>query len=247
MIYEFISSERYTETSTVTKFKLDGRLSVIVRPDHPAKGNPVVWRAEFFEAFDTVDRALLEKGWYIVHHQVSDMYGCPESIEMMREFYDFLINIAGVTEKPVLFGFSRGALYSVNYAAKYPDSVGAMYLDAPCLHIKGWPGGDEFDGTYVQEMLFKWYRITKADVAAYDDDPLHRAHLVKDIPIIIVQGTEDKSCPWDSHGGAFIQRLEAAGGKAEVIFKPGCGHHPHSLEDPTPVVKFLEKKIIKTK
>ena len=30
------------------------------------------------------------------------------------------------------------------------------------------------------------------------------------------------------------------GGVVEVIVKPDCGHHPHSLEDPTPVVDFLK-------
>ena len=29
--------------------------------------------------------------------------------------------------------------------------------------------------------------------------------------------------------------------KFEVIHKPGVGHHPHGLDDPTPVVEFIEK------
>jgi hypothetical protein len=30
-------------------------------------------------------------------------------------------------------------------------------------------------------------------------------------------------------------------GVIEVIHKPGVGHHPHGLDDPTPVVEFIEK------
>jgi hypothetical protein len=35
------------------------------------------------------------------------------------------------------------------------------------------------------------------------------------------------------------QRYKAAGGTIRVIHKPGIGHHPHGLEDPTPVVDFI--------
>ena len=31
------------------------------------------------------------------------------------------------------------------------------------------------------------------------------------------------------------------GGEVEMIHKPGVGHHPHSLENPAPIVAFLEK------
>jgi hypothetical protein len=29
------------------------------------------------------------------------------------------------------------------------------------------------------------------------------------------------------------------GGKLQMIVKPGVGHHPHSLEDPQPIVDFV--------
>jgi len=34
-----------------------------VFPDNPLPDKPWVWRTEFFGAFDTVDTALLDKGW----------------------------------------------------------------------------------------------------------------------------------------------------------------------------------------
>ncbi len=36
-------------------------------------------------------------------------------------------------------------------------------------------------------------------------------------------------------------RYNALGGPIEVIAKPGVGHHPHSLKDPTPIVEFVLK------
>ncbi len=29
------------------------------------------------------------------------------------------------------------------------------------------------------------------------------------------------------------------GGPIQVILKPKCGHHPHGLEDPKPVLDFI--------
>jgi hypothetical protein len=36
-------------------------------------------------------------------------------------------------------------------------------------------------------------------------------------------------------------RYKALGGSIHVIHKAGVGHHPHSLKDPAPLVKFILK------
>ena len=38
------------------------------------------------------------------------------------------------------------------------------------------------------------------------------------------------------------KRYLALGGNVELIIKPGCDHHPHSLEDPQPVVDFIMRQ-----
>jgi hypothetical protein len=35
------------------------------------------------------------------------------------------------------------------------------------------------------------------------------------------------------------KRYLELGGTIKVIHKPGVGHHPHSLKDPTPLVDFV--------
>ena len=83
-------------------FEVGGRRSTIVCPPKPLPGNPWVWRTEFFEAFNCADRALLERGWHLAYHSVSDMYGCPESIDMMKEFYDVVTAEFQLHKKPAL-------------------------------------------------------------------------------------------------------------------------------------------------
>jgi hypothetical protein len=40
------------------------------------------------------------------------------------------------------------------------------------------------------------------------------------------------------------QRYEKLGGEIKVITKPGVGHHPHSLNDPAPIVEFVRQHAI---
>jgi len=37
------------------------------------------------------------------------------------------------------------------------------------------------------------------------------------------------------------QRYRARGGTIDVFHKPGVGHHPHGLDDPSPVVALIER------
>ena len=84
---------------------------------------------------------MLQEGYFLLYYKVSDMYGCPQAVEYMRHFHTYVTKEFDLYPKPVLFGFSRGGLYAVNYAAAYPQEVDALYLDAPVLDIRSWPGG----------------------------------------------------------------------------------------------------------
>lgn len=229
-------------------FTVEGRESFIVCPETAAEGNPWVWRSEFFGAFDYADRALLRQGWHLAYHRVSDMYGCPESIAMMRAFYEEVCASFALSACPVLFGFSRGGLYAVNYAAQYPRSVGALYLDAPVLDIRSWPCGVGGNADCAEECL-RWYNLTSETLADFRGNPLEQAERIaaERIPVMIVAGGADTVVPWEENGKIFAERMRAAGGRVAVILKPDCGHHPHSLEDPAPIVQFLQQYAVMAK
>jgi len=54
-----------------------------------------------------------------------------------------------------------------------------------------------------------------------------------------VYGDADEGVPWDENTGVLAERYRELGGDITLIPKPGVGHHPHGLEDPTPVVEFI--------
>ena len=64
------------------------------------------------------------------------------------------------------------------------------------------------------------------------------------IPIIIVAGGVDKVVPYAENSAVLKDKYEKLGGNIKVIVKPLVDHHPHSLEDPTPVVEFIMENCI---
>ncbi len=42
------------------------------------------------------------------------------------------------------------------------------------------------------------------------------------------------------HTAIIEQRYKALGGTIHVFHKPSVGHHPHGLDDPTPVVDLIK-------
>ena len=162
----------------------------------------------------------------------------------MREFHDYLVSQYSLNEKTVLFGFSRGGLSSVNYAYKYPEKVAVLYLDAPVLNILSWPAGlGTGIGSEKDWMLCKQcYGLTNGTALSFRGNPIDKAEALAKlgIPIISVCGDADKTVPYNENTQIFAQRYKAAGGTISVIVKPGVDHHPHSLENPESIIKFIK-------
>lgn len=54
-------------------------------------------------------------------------------------------------------------------------------------------------------------------------------------------GEADELVPLKENAGILIDYCEKHRILIEKYIKKGCGHHPHSLEDLIPIVKFVEK------
>lgn len=226
------------------EFSLNGRNAILIFPDQPAPGRPWVWRTEFLGAFDDADRALLARGWHIAYLRASDLYGCPEAIEAMFDFYRHLTAEYAFSPFPVLFGFSRGGLYAVNFALAHPGCYAALYLDAPVLDIRSWPGGMGRAERCPREWeeCLRCYGLTEETSVCFDQNPIDRANdpALKDAKILIVAGLADRTVPYEENGAIFAAQRRVAGETVETILKPDCDHHPHSLSDPAPIVRFAE-------
>ena len=220
-------------------FVVAGQLAILIVPKESAPGRPWVWRAEWFgdRHGPQVGLELLKRGWHYAYVNASDRYGSPEAMRIFDAFYRLLTTDYALAPKVVIEGFSRGGLYAFNFAADYPARVSALYLDAPALDLKSWPG---YNTPRWPEVAMH-YGLTLEQMETAKVSPLDRIEPVVQagIPIIGVSGDADPIVKFEENLAVLEKHYRAAGGTIEVIIKPGGKHHPHSLPDPTPIVEFI--------
>ena len=224
-------------------FKVDGRACLLIVPEKAADGRPWIWRTEFFGHEPQADLALAARGFHVAYVDVQNMYGAPVALDHMDRFYEHLTTARGLSKKTVLEGFSRGGLFSLNWAARHPDRVACIYNDAPVCDFKSWPGGKgKGPGSSGDwQRCLQVYGLTDAEALAYKLNPVDNlAPLAKEkVPLLHVCGEADEVVPFDENTQLIEERYRALGGPITVIAKPGVRHHPHSLKNAQPIVRFV--------
>jgi len=227
---------------------VDGRGCLLVAPKLAAAGKPWVWRTEFFGHEPQADIELLGQGFHVAYMDVQDMYGAPVALDHMDRFYAYLTRTRGLSAKTVLEGFSRGGLFAYNWAARHPDRVAALYADAPVCDFKSWPAGwGRLKGSAPDwEKCKQAYGFTDEQARAYRGNPVDNlAPLARaKIPILHVCGGADEVVPVEENTQLVEKRYRELGGNIIVITKPDCGHHPHSLTNPAPIVRFVVENTV---
>lgn len=229
-------------------FKVGGRDVLLVLPREAAAGRPWIWRTEFFGHEPQADIALLGRGFHVAYMNVQNMYGGPSAIAAMDWLYRELTDRFSLSTKPVLEGFSRGGLFALNWAVRYPERTAALYLDAPVCDFKSWPAGWGRSAGSAED----WARC-KA-VYGVESDEEARAYALNPIdnlaplaaggiPILSVCGEADRAVPYEENTGIVYERYRALGGPITVVLKPGVDHHPHSLKDPQRIVDFILRAV----
>jgi len=231
-------------------FEFEGKPAIVVMPQQPLPGKPWAWRGEFFGAFANADVALVRKGFHLAYLSVPDLFGSPQAVSAWNNFYAELTGKYGLAKKVALIGLSRGGLYCYNWAAANPEKVACIYADAPVCDFKSWPGGKlkglgkgEGSAGDWAKLLTAYHFKSDAEAIAYRGNPvdnlkpLAAAH----IPLLHVYGEADTVVPWPENTGVIARRYRELGGDITLIPKPVVGHHPHGLEDPTPIVDFILK------
>ena len=222
-------------------FTVSGRPCLLIIPTTPAPGRPWIWRTEFFGHEPQADLALLAKGWHVAYMDAKDLYGAPKAMGWFGSFYAHLVVNYQLAKRVVLEGFSRGGLYAMNFAAAHPTRVAAIYLDAPVLDIRSWPGRNRESKEWAD--CLEAYGLTEVSLEKFRGNPLDRLPTIFGgaIPILAVCGDADQTVPFAENTAILEKRYRELGGTIEVILKPGVDHHPHSLKDPAPIVDFLLK------
>jgi len=226
-------------------FTVDGCPAWVVEPKTPLPGNPWSWCLQFPDSFTErcAAPALLKNGFHHAHINVGNTFGCPAAVKHFTAFYQ-LLTAKGLAPKPVLIGLSRGGLYAYRWAAENPEKVALIYGDAPVCDFKSWPAGKGkgkgSKGDWAE--LIKCYGFkNEAEALAYQRNPIDTLTplAAAKVPLIHVVGDADDVVPYAENTAILEERYKKLGGEITVIHKPKVGHHPHGLDDPTPVVEFI--------
>ena len=226
-------------------FDYQGVPSMVVAPETALPHRPWIWRARFWGHEPQLDIALLEQGFHLVYHDVSNLFGSTMAVSRWNDFYHFLTAEYNFHPKPVLEGMSRGGLIIYNWAIANPGKVSCIYADAPVLDIRSWPGG-KFNGKGSPNDWKKCLEVWGLDENTVENTPLIKDQLKPladaQVPLIHICGDADAVVPVEENTHPLLEAYEALGGKIEVILKAGVGHHPHSLSSPIPLLKFIERE-----
>ncbi|NPV47904.1 MAG: alpha/beta hydrolase [Armatimonadetes bacterium] len=230
-------------------FVVDGCDCLVVCPHAEVPGRHWIWRAEFFDHRPDTDLALLALGFHLAYMDVQNTFGCPRAMDHFDAFHAFLTREYGFHRRAVLEGYSRGGLYCYNWARRDPSRVACIYGDAPVCDFKSWPAGKgtgRGNPPEWEKLLRDYGFASEEEALAYDGNPVDNLAplAAAGIPIIHVFGDADEDVPWEENTGVMFGRYTALGGHMELIRKPGVAHHPHSLDDPTPIVEFILKHTV---
>ena len=227
-------------------FEVDGKPVLVVAPKAPAAGRPWVWHGEFFGHKPDPDIALLKLGFHIVYMSVPDMLGSPVAVASWDKFYEELTSKYKFAKRVALVGLSRGGLYCYNWASANPDKVACIYADAAVCDFKSWPGGKGNGKGSPHDwnlVLTQYSFINEQEALDYQGNPIDSLESLAKagVPLLHVYGDADDVVPWEENTGIVADRYQALGGSITLIAKSGIGHHPHGLEDSTPIVVFMSK------
>ncbi len=231
----------------IKEFTFEGHDARIVFPNKSDEHNYWIWRARFWGHEPQVDKALLEKGFHVVYIDVANLFGNPEAVKHWNHFYDFCVSEYQLNPKVVLEGMSRGGLIIYNWASQNTDKVFCIYADAPVCDIKSWPGGmfkAKRDST-LWKICLAGYGLDSVSVKNFKNIPIYNCvNIAKaGIPVLHVYGDADTILPYEENTTLLAESFRNAGGTIKLIPKKGVGHHPHCLEDPTPIVDFILSNI----
>ena len=233
-------------------FSLSNREVKLVLPKEKDPMGRWLLKTEYFDAFPALEIEMLERGFHVAYVRNATRWHLDSDDAAKEELCRLLASEYGLSEKCVPVGMSCGGLIAIKFAAKHPELISCIYIDAPVVNYMSWPiAAGKVRNNFPTDILETWKNeaiaslgvATLGEVLAYRDMPLDNIpKLIENkIPAVMVSGDADRTVPFDENGVFVEKAYKDAGLDIEVYIKPGGDHHPHGLPDPKPVIDFILK------
>lgn len=225
-------------------FRFEDRDAIVVVPEGNGNGR-LLWKAEYFGAFPEFEATMVERGYHLCFVAHENRWAPMEEVELSARFLQYVTSQYALKPQCVAVGMSCGGLLSVNLAIVYPELIGVLYLDAPVLNLLSMAGlGEaEYRPDMFREMVAA-YGFDRSSIVAFRDSPIdHMAALLESkIPVLMLYGNADLTVVYEENGRVLENFYRKYGLPIKVISRSGAGHHPHGLENPVPMIDFIESQ-----
>ena len=229
--------------------EFEGHPAVIVYPAEGTANGQLALKTVYWGAFPrAIEVPLLEKGFHVCYINNDNRFGMDKCLDRTAKFVRYVQMKCGLqSKKCALVGMSCGGMVAIKFAARYPELVSCMYLDAPVVNYMSWPcgfgigkGKHPTDDKFA-EILSVLGMTSISELLACRTMPLDvLPELVKhNIPVVMVSGDSDYEVPYCENGIFVEKAYKDAGAEIEVYIKPGGDHHPHGLPNPEVLVDFV--------
>ena len=227
-------------------FDFEGREAVLVFPHESCRTGKWMLKTEYFRAFQEFELELVKWGFHLAYLQNLNRWGLDEDQDAKLRLRDFIVKEFGLESRCVPVGMSCGGLHAVKLAARHPEMVSAVYLDAPVVNLLSYPlclgGKCAPDGKVVEEMLCA-LSLTMEQMLSYRGHPLDciPALIASRIPMLLAWGEADEVVPWEENARLLLDAYAQSDVPALCMPMPGRGHHPHGPADMDAAVGFILK------
>ncbi len=223
------------------KTKFEGMEAIVVLPEK-SNGKQVL-KTEYFGAFAEVEAELIKRGFTLIHVRNTNRWGTEDNVDRQAAFIKHTAKEYNLSEKTVLVGMSCGGMEAVYLAAKYPELVSVMYLDAPVMNFCSCPADFVMAKSGFWDEFYSVCKISKPELLMYRNHPIDKIPVLTEnkIPVIMVYGEDDLIVPYKENGIALERAYRENNIPLEVYGKENCSHHPHGLSDSTIIADFISK------
>lgn len=227
-------------------FEFEGREAILIFPHDENKTDKWMLKTEYFAAFQEFELELVKKGFHLAYLQNLNRWGIDEDQDAKLRFRDFLMKEFALGAKCVPVGMSCGGLHAVKLAARHPEMVSVMYLDAPVINLLSCPFGFGRRVDVTEEVIEETLNalsLTRSQILSYREHPLDKLPelVAARIPVLLVWGGADNVVPFEENGRLLMEAYRKADIPCMLMCTPERDHHPHGPCDMAAAVRFIEE------
>ena len=231
------------------EFEFKGKRAIaLMLEDENKRNGKTVFKTEYFSAFPDLQNEFVSRGYTLIFLENRNRWGTDSEINDQIEFISYAAQELNISDRVITLGMSCGGMMSILIAAKCPEHIEGLYIDAPVVSFLSCPARlgnahDVHEGMW-QEFERAW-KMKKSDIFTFGGHPFNKIPTLIEnkIKIYMAYGDSDKTVPYEENGIA-IERAYKEAGLSNLLYidkKVGVDHHPHGPSDIDFAIKYFEK------